>query len=113
MVGLDEHLKFVNKPPSRVILKFHSGTHEGFEELGRHANRGTGGFQEFPNCMACKESVEHLLFECASCNSHAGTNFADRSNIYNKALFYLNEKQGMLINEECTQCSSLYNKSED
>ena len=74
---------------------------------------GTGGFQEFPNCMASKESVEHLLFECASCNSHAGPNFVDSSNIYNKAQFYLGEKQGMLINDECTQCSSLYNKSED
>ena len=28
-----------------------------------------GGSQECPNCGACKESVEHVLFECASYDS--------------------------------------------
>ena len=27
------------------------------------------GSQECPNCGACKESVEHVLFECASYDS--------------------------------------------
>ena len=35
-----------------------------FEELDRYDNGG--GSQECPNCGACKESVEHVLFECAS-----------------------------------------------
>ena len=35
-----------------------------FEELSRHASMG--GSQECPNCYACKESIEHVLFECAS-----------------------------------------------
>ena len=38
-----------------------------FEELCRQANRG--GSQECPYCGACKESVEHVVFECASYNS--------------------------------------------
>ena len=28
-----------------------------------------GGSQECPNCGACKESVEHVVFECASYDS--------------------------------------------
>ena len=28
------------------------------------------GSQECPNCCACKESVEHVLFECVSYDSH-------------------------------------------
>ena len=46
---------------------FYSGTHRLHEELGRHDNRG--GSQECPNCEACKELVEHVMFECAACNS--------------------------------------------
>ena len=34
------------------------------EEWGRHDK--VGGPQECPNCEACKESVEHVLFKCAS-----------------------------------------------
>ena len=52
---------------SRLLFKFCSGTHGLFEELGRHMNRG--GSQECPNCGACKESVEHVLFECTSYDS--------------------------------------------
>ena len=28
-----------------------------------------GGSQECPNCGACNESVGHVLFECALCDS--------------------------------------------
>ena len=45
-------------------LKFHSGTHGLFEELGRHAKGG--GSLECANCGACKELVERTCFECAS-----------------------------------------------
>ena len=38
-----------------------------FEELGRDAKEG--GSLECPNCGACKELVEHVLFECASHDS--------------------------------------------
>ena len=67
VIGLEEYFKYVKGPPSRLFLKFRSGTHGLFEELGRHANRG--GSQDYPNCGTCKESVEHVLFECGSCNS--------------------------------------------
>ena len=49
------------------FLKFCSGINELFEELGRHTKRG--GSQECLNCGACDESVEHVVFECASYNS--------------------------------------------
>ena len=38
--------------------------------------RGPCGSQECPNCGACMESVEHVLFECASYNSQR-QNFLD------------------------------------
>ena len=38
-----------------------------FEELGRHA--GEDGPQECLNCGLHNESIEHLLFECATWNS--------------------------------------------
>ena len=86
-----------------------------FEELGRHANRGES--QECPNCGVCKDSVEPVLFEC----TFPETNFLDclkqvflpdafeaflHSSIFDKAVFCLGEKQGMLVNDEC---SSWYN----
>ena len=37
------------------------------EELGR-CTKG-GGSRVCPNCRACKELVEHVLFECVSHNS--------------------------------------------
>ena len=63
-VGFEEYLKYVKGPSSRLLFSFHSGTHGLFEKLRRHANRG--GSQECPNCGACKESVEHVHFKCAS-----------------------------------------------
>ena len=51
----------------QISLKFRSGTHGLFEELGRHANKG--GLQECPNCEACKKLVEHVSFECSSYDS--------------------------------------------
>ena len=84
-----------------------------FKELG-HAKRGES--QEYLNCGVCKESVEHVLFECASYDSQR-QNFLDymkhiltleafeafnHSSIFDKAVFCLDEKQGMLINDECS-----------
>ena len=98
------------------------GTHGLFEELGRHAKRG--GSQERPNCGACKESVEHILFECVSYDSQR-QNFLDcmkqvlapeafeafiHGSIFDKSVFCLGKKQGMLVNDEC---SSWYNKVGD
>ena len=57
----------VKGAPSRLFVKFRSSTHELFEELGsRHINRS--GSQECPNCVSCKESIEHVLFKYASCD---------------------------------------------
>ena len=121
-VGFEEYLKHVKGPPSRLLFKFRSGTHGLFEELGRHAKEG--GSQECPNCGACKESVEHVLFECASYDSQR-QNFFDymkqilnpetfeafnHSSIFDKSVFCLGEKQGTLINDEC---SSWYNRVGD
>ena len=39
-VGFEEYLQHVKVPSSRLLLKFHSGTHGLFEELGRHAKGG-------------------------------------------------------------------------
>ena len=90
--------------------------------MDRHAKRG--GSQECPNGGACKESVEHVLFECASYGSQR-QNFLDytkqvltsevfeafiHGRIFDKAVFCLGEKQGRLVNDEC---SSRYNKVGD
>ena len=50
-----------------LFFKFRSGTHELFRELGWHVARD--GSQECPDSGASKESVEHVLFECASYDS--------------------------------------------
>ena len=63
----EEYLNHVKGPSSRLLFKFHSGTHRLFEELGRHTN--TGGSQECPNCGASKQSVQHDFLECASYDS--------------------------------------------
>ena len=57
--GFEEYLEYVKEAPSRLFLKFCSCTHGLFEELGRH-DKGSGS-QEWPNCGACKESVDHVL----------------------------------------------------
>ena len=95
-----------------MFLKFRSGTHGLFEELSRH-DKG-GGSQECPNFGACKESVEHVLFKCASYDSQR-LDFLDYlkmvlppddfetflcGSIFDKTAFCLREKQGMLINDE-------------
>ena len=82
--------------------------------------RGSGS-QECPNCAACKESVECVLIQCSSCDSqriifwdylkevlHLDT-FEDFlcGSIFDKTAFYLGEKQGMLVKDEC---SSWYNR---
>ena len=112
-------MQHVKRSSSRLFFKFRSGTHRPFEELGRHT-KGDGS-QEFPNCEACRESVEPVLFECASfdckkqnCFDYMKQIFTpeafedfDYSSIFDKTAFCLGENQGMLINNEC---SSLYNK---
>ena len=82
--------------------------------MGRHTKRD--GSQECPNCGASKESVEHVLFECASYDSQRQI-FWDymkqvltseafeafiHGSIFDKAVFCLGEKQGMLVNDECS-----------
>ena len=98
-VGFEEYLEHVKGPSSRLFFMFHSGTYGLFEELGRHAKGG--GSQEYPNCVACKESVEHVLFECASYDSQRQFFFDcikqiltpeafeafNYSSIFNKAVF--------------------------
>ena len=42
-VGSGEYLKLVKGPSSRLFVKFSSGTHGVFEELGRHAKGGWVG----------------------------------------------------------------------
>ena len=78
-----------------MFLKFRSGTHWLFEELGRH-DKG-GGSQDCPDFGACKESVEHVLFKCAD----AFKAFLHDS-IFDKTVLCLGEKQGMLVNDECS-----------
>ena len=65
-IGFEKCLEYIKGAPSRLFLKFCSGTHGLFEELGRH-DKG-GGLQECPNCGACNysfSSVAKLL--CYSC----------------------------------------------
>ena len=97
-----------------MFFKFRSGTHGLFEELGRHDGRG--GSQECPICGDCKESVEHVLFECPSYDSQrqiflrylkqvlipeAFDTFF-HSSIFDKTVFCLGEKQGIVVNDECS-----------
>ena len=71
------------------------------------------GSQEYPNCRACKESVEHVLFECASYDSQrqnfwkylkqvispgAFEAFLHKSS-FDKAVFCLGGKEGELIKD--------------
>ena len=64
MHGFEEYIDYsVCKGSTfQIISKFHSWTYGLFEELCRHDNGH--GSQECPNCRACKESIEHFLFEC-------------------------------------------------
>ena len=71
-----------------------------FEELGRRDKMS--GSHECPNCGACKESVQHVHFECASYDFQR-LDFLDvlrtallpnafkaflRGNIFDKTAFY-------------------------
>ena len=113
-IGFEEYLEHAKQAPSRLFLKFCSGTQELFQELCRH-NKG-GEPQECSNCGACKESVEHAFSECASYDFQ-GLDFlycfrtvlppdAFKTflcvSIFEKIVFYLGQKQGMLVNNECT-----------
>ena len=118
-VEFEEDLEFVKGAPFRLFYKFHSGTHVLFEELGKHANKG--GLHECPNCGACKESVEHVLFGYRLYDTQR-QNFLITwskfffqthlkpfwySSTFKEAVFCLGEKQDMLVNDEC---SSWYNR---
>ena len=98
-------MQHIKRPSSRLLLKFRSGTHGLFEELGRRTKGG--GSQECPNCRACRESVEHVVFECASYDCQT-QNFFDcmkqiltlegfqvfnYNSIFDKAVLCLGEKQ--------------------
>ena len=50
-----------------MVLKFRSGTHGLFEELGRHSNGG--GSQVYLNCGTCKQLIKYVLFKGASYDS--------------------------------------------
>ena len=58
---------YVKTTPSILPLKFRLGTQGLFEEHGRQVKGGRS--QESPNCRTCKESIGHVLFECASYDS--------------------------------------------
>ena len=92
------------------------GAHGLLEELGGHSKGGES--QECPNCGACKELIEHVLFECSSYDSQ-GLIFVDymkeflplnTSEAFFVATFCLGEKQGILVNDEY---SSSYNRVAD
>ena len=121
-IGFEEYLGYVKEVSFRLFLKFCLGTHGLFEELCRH-DKG-GGSQECPNCMACKESFEHLLFKCASYDFQR-LDFFDflktvllpdafksflHDSFCDQTVFCLGEKQGMLVNDECSSC---YNRVGD
>ena len=82
--------------------------------MGRHDKGGAS--QECPNCGACKELGEHVIFECASYVSQR-LDFLDYlktvllpdafeaflcGSIFDKTAFCLGGKQGMLVNDECS-----------
>ena len=113
-IGFEECLEYVKGVLSRWFINFSSGTHGLFEELGQHDKKD--GSQECPNCGACKESVEHVPFECTSYASQR-LDFLDhlktvlrpdafetipRGSIFDKTAFCIGEKEGMLVNDECS-----------
>ena len=73
------------------------------------------GSQECPNCGAIKESIEHFFFECASYDSQRQKIFSYlkqvlspdvfdaflHSSVFDKVLFCLGERKGLLVNDEC------------
>ena len=67
-VGFKKHLQYAESI-FQIVFLVHSGTYRLFEELGRHANTCRCGSDECPNCGACKELVEHVLFEYTSYDS--------------------------------------------
>ena len=55
-----EYLKYIKGAPSTLFLKFCSGTHVLFEELGWHA--GGDGSQKCCNCEACIKIQLNIYF---------------------------------------------------
>ena len=67
-VGFKGYLKYVKGPLSNLFVKICSGTHR-FLMSRVGMLRGVHVSQNCPNCGACKESVEPVLFDSASCDS--------------------------------------------
>ena len=65
--GFEDYVEYLKGTPSRLVCKFRSDTHVLIEELDR--NDRVVWSQVCPNCGACKESVEHVHFECTSYDS--------------------------------------------
>ena len=121
-VGFEDYLKHVKGPFLGCFLSFVQLPMDLFKELGRYAKRA--GSQACPNIGACMKSVKHVLFECASLwfpeakffrlyeanpYSESGRSFQSQQH-FDKAMFCLGEKQGMLVNDGY---SSWYNKVGD
>ena len=72
--------------------------------------------QAYPNCEACKESVEHILFECASYYSQRldylvylktilpsdALKALLRDSIFVEIASFSTKMQGMWVNDECS-----------
>ena len=61
-IGSEEYLEHVKGAPSRLFL--------GCIQVPIRCLRSWIGMHECPNGGACKESVEHVLIECGSYDSH-------------------------------------------
>ena len=111
MVGFEEYLKYAKGPPSRLFLKFRSGTYGLFEELGRHANRMgprnvliVGLVRNllsmfFSVCIICFSETKFFQLSEASSYTRSIQTF-NLSSIFAKAVFCLDEKRDMLANDE-------------
>ena len=113
-VEFEEYLKYLNGALIELFLKFCLGTYGLFQEsLGWHA--GGDESKQCCNCEACKESVEHVLFMCI-------VQFLKKKvldylkqvllpdtfealmhcSIFKKTVLYLEEKQGMVVSNDCS-----------
>ena len=77
-----------------------------------------GGSQESPNCGACKESVEHVVFECSSYDSQR-LHFLeylkrvlppDAFKTFLCGSIFVKQDTCMLLNNEC---NAWYNRVDD
>ena len=121
-IGFEEYLECVKGAPSKLFLKFCLGTHELFEELGRYDK--VGGSETVLIVGLVRNQLSTFFFGCASCDSQR-LDFLDcfkmvlppnafeafiHGSIFDKTVFCLGEKQGMLVSYEY---SSWYNRVGD